>query len=212
MRETERAAASAIRRRLAALSSLYKYLIRHGHAPAESRRRGGAAGDHRDAGATPAFSKAQARKIPNAPPEDTIAGLRDRAILSVAPQVGLQRAEIAALTVGDLHQNRGDDSLRVTRKRGRRDALAMNPQTAARIRAYRLRRAQGRYRRAAVPAGQAQLEAPGRAPAHGPRRDRPRGARVCSRARARPPSEIAKDRSHPNHPARSLPAECRGRL
>src|ERR1700746_2482487 len=135
MRETERAAASAIRRRLAALSSLYKYLIRHGHAPAESRRRGGAAGDHRDAGATPAFSKAQARKIPNAPPEDTIAGLRDRAILSVAPQVGLQRAEIAALTVGDLQ---GDDSLRVTRKRGRRDALAMNPQTAARIRAYRL--------------------------------------------------------------------------
>jgi hypothetical protein len=33
MRETERAAASTIRRRLAALSSLYKYLIRHGHAP-----------------------------------------------------------------------------------------------------------------------------------------------------------------------------------
>jgi integrase/recombinase XerD len=119
---------------------------------------------NRDEGATLAFSKARERKALNAPPEDTIARLRDRAILSVAPHVRLQRAEIAALTVGDLHQNRGDDSLRVTRKRGRRDALAMNPQTAARIRAYRLRRAQGRYRRAAVPAGQAQLEAPGRAP------------------------------------------------
>ena len=32
MRETERAAASTIRRRLAALSSLYKHLVRHGHA------------------------------------------------------------------------------------------------------------------------------------------------------------------------------------
>jgi len=65
-----------------------------------------------------------------------IRGLRDRAILSVGLQVGLRRAEIAALKVGDLHQNRGYDSLRVTRKRGRRDALAINPQTAARIRAY----------------------------------------------------------------------------
>jgi len=51
-------------------------------------------------------------------------------------QVGLRRAEIAALTVGDLHQNRGYDSLRVVRKGGRRDALAINPQTAARLRAY----------------------------------------------------------------------------
>ena len=91
---------------------------------------------NRDEGATLAFSKARERKALNAPPEDTIAGLRDRAILSAAPHVRLRRAEIAALTDGDLFQNRGDDSLRVTRKRGRRDALAMNPQTAARIRAY----------------------------------------------------------------------------
>jgi len=66
-------------------------------------------------------------------------GLRDRAILSVGLQVGLRRAEIAALKVGDLHQNRGYDSLRVVRKGGRHEALAINPQTAQtaqRIRAY----------------------------------------------------------------------------
>jgi site-specific recombinase XerD len=61
----------------------------------------------------------------DAPVENTIAGLRDRAILSVGLQVGLRRAEIAALRVGDLHQNRGYDSLRVMRKGGRRDALAI---------------------------------------------------------------------------------------
>jgi integrase/recombinase XerD len=33
MREVERAASSTIRRRLAALSSLHKHLVRHGHAP-----------------------------------------------------------------------------------------------------------------------------------------------------------------------------------
>jgi hypothetical protein len=37
--------------------------------------------------------------------------------------------------VFDLHQNRGFDSLRVYRKGGRGDALAINPQTAARLRA-----------------------------------------------------------------------------
>jgi site-specific recombinase XerD len=72
----------------------------------------------------------------DAPPVDTLAGLRDRAILSVGLQVGFRRAEIAALNVGDLHQNRGFDALRVVRKGGRREALAINPQTAQRIRAY----------------------------------------------------------------------------
>jgi integrase len=46
----------------------------------------------------------------DAPADDTIAGLRDRAILSAGLKVGLRRAEIAALKVGDLHQNRGCDS------------------------------------------------------------------------------------------------------
>jgi integrase/recombinase XerD len=87
-------------------------------------------------GTTLAFAKAQARKMLDAPAEDSVAGLRDRALLSVGLQVGLRRAEIAALKVGDLHQNRGYDSLRVVRKGGRRDALAINPQTAARLRAY----------------------------------------------------------------------------
>jgi integrase len=53
-----------------------------------------------------------------------------------ATKVPNRRAEIAALKIGDLHQNRGYDCLRVARKGGRRDALAINPQTAARLRAY----------------------------------------------------------------------------
>ena len=40
------------------------------------------------------------------------------------------------MNVGDLHQNRGFDALRVTRKGGRRESLAINPQAAQRIRAY----------------------------------------------------------------------------
>jgi integrase/recombinase XerD len=136
MREQEGAAASTVRRRLSALSSLFKHLVRHGAAgrnPVVDVQRPAI---NRDEGSTSAFSKAEARRLLDAPSSDTLAGLRDRAILSVGLQVGLRRAEIAGLIVGDLHQNRGFDALRLTRKGGRRDALAINPQSAARIRAY----------------------------------------------------------------------------
>ncbi len=136
MREIDEAEPSTIRRRLAALSSLFKHLVRHHHVkinpvadverPAINRREG----------STLAFAKADAAKLLNTPAEDTIEGLRDRAILSIGLQVGLRRAEIAALSVEDLHQNRGFDSLRIVRKGGRRDALAIHPNVAQRIRAY----------------------------------------------------------------------------
>ncbi len=136
MREQDGAAASTVRRRLAALSSLFKHLVRHGAAnrnPVVDVQRPTI---NREESSTAAFSKAQARRLLDTPPADTVAGLRDRAILAVRLQVGLRRAEIAALKVDDLHQNRGFDALRLTRKGGRRDALAINPQAATRIRAY----------------------------------------------------------------------------
>lgn len=136
MRETEGAEASTVRRRMSALSSLFKHLVQHNYATknpvAEVKR----PTINRDEGSTPAFSKAQARKLLDAPAENTIAGLRDRALLSVGLQIGFRRAEIASLKVSDLHQNRGFDALRVVRKGGRKESLAINPQSAQRIRAY----------------------------------------------------------------------------
>lgn len=136
MREQEGAAASTVRRRLSALSSLFKHLVRHGSAGRNPVADVARPSINREEGSTAAFSKAQARKLLDAPSPDTLAGMRDRAILSVGLQVGLRRAEIAGLTVGDLHQNRGYDALRLTRKGGRRDALAIHSQVAQRIRAY----------------------------------------------------------------------------
>lgn len=135
-REDEGAAPSTVRRRLAALSSLFKHLVTHGAASRNPVADVTRPAINRDEGSTAAFSRAEARKLLDAPPADTLAGLRDRAILAVGLQAGFRRAEIAALKVGDLHQNRGFDALRVVRKGGRREALALNPQAAARIRAY----------------------------------------------------------------------------
>jgi integrase/recombinase XerD len=136
MRESEEAAPSTVRRRLAALSSLFKYLVRHGHAKSNPVAEVERPAINRREGSTLAFSKVDATKLLNTPAEDTVEGLRDRAILSVGLQVGLRRAEIAVLSVEDLHQNRGFDSLRIVRKGGRRDALVIHPNTAQRIRAY----------------------------------------------------------------------------
>jgi site-specific recombinase XerD len=109
---------------LAAASSPHKHLFRRDHAQRNPVVEVERPAINRDEGSTLAFAKAQAQML-DAPSEDTVAGLRDRAILSIGLQVGLRRAEIAALTVGDLHQNRGYDSLHVSRKGGRRDALAI---------------------------------------------------------------------------------------
>ena len=136
MREIDKAAPSTIRRRLAALSSLFKHLARYDHAEKNPVGEVERPAINREEGTTLAFSKAQARKLLDTPPDDSVEGLRDRAILSVGLQVELRRAEIAALKVGDLHQNRGFDSLRVVRKGGRHEALAINPQTAQRIKTY----------------------------------------------------------------------------
>ena len=136
MRESQLLQPTTIRRRLAALSSLFRHLVQHDvvainpvrdvERPRVSRRQG-----H-----TLAFSQRQARNVLDAPSPHTIQGLRDRAILAVGFQVGLRRAEITSLKVRDLHQNRGFDSLWVHRKGAKRESVAIHPQVAQRIRDY----------------------------------------------------------------------------
>ena len=85
---------------------------------------------------TLAFSQKQARSILDTPPDNTLLGVRDRAMLAVGLQVGFRRAEIASLKVGDFHINRGFDTLRVVRKGGKKGSRAIPPQAAQRIRDY----------------------------------------------------------------------------
>ena len=136
MREVQQLQASTIRRRLAALSSLFGHLVRHGVVAANPVRDVDRPRVSRRQGKTLAFSRRQARRLLDAPSPHTIQGLRDRAILAVGLQVGLRRAEITTLKVRDLHQNRGFDSLWVNRKGGKRESVAVHPQVAQRIRDY----------------------------------------------------------------------------
>ena len=101
-------------------------MIRHGYAEINPVTEIERPPINREEGTTLAFSKDQARLL-DTPADNTLDGLRDRAILAVGLQVGLRRAEIAALKVGDLHKNRGFDSLRVVRNGGRRELWLFIP-------------------------------------------------------------------------------------
>src|SRR5262245_48229207 len=101
------ASPATVRRHLSALSALMDYLceknaIAHNPVDGVARPSEGA-----NEGKTPALSDAQARKLLEAPPADTLKGKRDRAILAVLLYHGLRRSELCALRVKDLAERRG---------------------------------------------------------------------------------------------------------
>lgn len=105
-----------IRRKLAALSSLYSYLCkRHAvlHNPVLGVKRPRSMNRE---GVTPALGDHQARLLLQAPPEDTIKGLRDRAILATLLFHAIRREELCTLKVGDVRLRQGVPHLRIERK------------------------------------------------------------------------------------------------
>jgi len=108
---------SSIRRKLSALSSLFDYLCERNAVagnPVDGVKRPLANGNE---GSTPALGDAQARKLLDAPPEDTLKGVRDRAILSTLLYHGLRREELCRLLVKDLQSREGVVHFRILGKR-----------------------------------------------------------------------------------------------
>lgn len=108
------------RRKLAALASLFDYLIerdpRHTRNPVHGVKR-----PRTDSyeGKTPALSSSQAKLLLDAPNEYSVKGLRDRAVLAVLLYHGLRRQEVAQLRICDLQVRDGCEHLRVHGKGGK---------------------------------------------------------------------------------------------
>ena len=105
-----------IRRKLAALSSLYAYLCeRHAvlHNPVLGVKRPRSMNRE---GVTPAIGEHQARTLLEAPPEHTLKGQRDRAILATLLYHAIRREELCTLKVGDVQQRQGVPYLRIEGK------------------------------------------------------------------------------------------------
>jgi integrase/recombinase XerD len=115
---------SSIRRKLAALSALFDYLCERNAVagnPVDGVERPTANGNE---GSTPALGDAQARKLLDAPPEDTLKGVRDRAILATLLYHGLRREELCGLRVRDIQSRQGVMHFRV---KGKRDKIRFVP-------------------------------------------------------------------------------------
>jgi integrase/recombinase XerD len=134
--ESRALAGATIRRKLAALSSLFEYLCETNAVlsnPVKGVKRPKMESSE---GKTPAIGDHQARSLLNAPDATTLQGQRDRAILSTLLYHGLRRAELCALAVGDLQQRRGVMHLRIQGKGGKLRYLPLHPGTAEVIDGY----------------------------------------------------------------------------
>jgi integrase/recombinase XerD len=135
--EEEKVKPRTIQRRLAALSSLFEHFIEQGILtlnPVQSVKRPKINNQQR--GVTPAFSSTEAAQLLELPDNETVQGLRDRALLSVLLQAGLRRSEVARLHVKDFYQEEGFHALRFTKKGNIDHKVILHPQTAARIKDY----------------------------------------------------------------------------
>lgn len=115
---------SSIRRKLSALSALFDYLCERNAVtgnPVDGVKRPAA---NNNEGSTPALGDAQARKLLEAPPADTLKGIRDRAILATLLYHGIRREELCRLRVRDLQSRQGVMHIRV---RGKRDKVRYVP-------------------------------------------------------------------------------------
>src|SRR6516162_3571399 len=115
---------ASIRRKLSALSSLFDYLCERNAVtgnPVDGVKRPMANGNE---GSTPALGDAQARKLLDAPPADTLKGVRDRAILATLLYHGMRREELCGLRVRDMQSRQGVMHFRI---RGKRDKIRFIP-------------------------------------------------------------------------------------
>src|SRR6266550_2587010 len=134
--EQRQLAGATIRRKLAALSSLFEYLCEHNavmHNPVKGVKRPKVESYE---GKTPALGDHQARALLNAPNTETLKGKRDRAMLSTLLYHGLRREELCTLKVRDITQRRGVLHLRVHGKGSKLRYLPLHPGTAEVITEY----------------------------------------------------------------------------
>ena len=208
------------RRKLSAVSSLFRYLCNENAVhenPVSGVRRPRM--ENANEGRTPALSDAQARRLLSAPEGGSLQARRDRALLAVLLYHGLRRDEVARLTVGSLHEHRGVPHLRVLGKDLKTRPVPVHPAALSALGDYLELAEHRRDRKAplfqptqARPAAhrrrhlqtRAEVRLPGRH-YHGAHRPRPPGhdrhERPRARGRHRTRPGLARPRQREHHPA-----------
>jgi len=138
--EARELSSSTIRRKLAALSSLFNFLYDRNAVALNPVRGVRRPMDGANQGHTPAIGDAQALRLLSTPDEDTLVGKRDRAILSVLLFHALRREEVCKLRVRDLQEREGQREglphFFVRGKGGKVRFVPVDPGSQLRIRQY----------------------------------------------------------------------------
>jgi site-specific recombinase XerD len=128
-----------VRHRLSSLSSLFEYLCDKNavtHNPVKGVRRPKVESYE---GKTPAIGDHQARKLLVAPTDQSVKGMRDRAILSTLLYHALRREELCKLRVKDFkHVRRGVAHLKVSGKGGKTRYVPLHPAASGLVLEYLL--------------------------------------------------------------------------
>lgn len=143
-------APATLRRKLAALSSLFNYLCEQNAVldnPTLGVKR---VKENSHEGKTPALSDSQARLLLDMPSENTLKGKRDRAVLSTLLYHGLRRAELCKLRVEDMQVRQGINHFRVHGKGGKIRYIPVHYETARRIDDYLVTAGHGTLKNAAL--------------------------------------------------------------
>ena len=127
---------ATISRKLSALSALFGYLCERNAVtdnPAHGVKR---PSEGANEGKTPALSDGQARKLLEAPDEQSLKGVRDRAILATLLYHGLRREELTKLRVKDIQHREGTPHLVVQGKGRKIRYVPLHPEAGRLIQAY----------------------------------------------------------------------------
>jgi integrase/recombinase XerD len=125
--ERRQLAGSTLRRKLAALSSLFEYLCERNAVatnPVDGVKRPKV---ETNEGKTPALGDAQTRYLLKLPVGNGLKQLRDRALLSILFHHGLRREEVSSLKVSSMQQRRGVPHLLVHGKGGKIRHIPLHP-------------------------------------------------------------------------------------
>lgn len=134
--EHRKLATATIRRKLAAVSSMYAYLcdrnsVEHNPTSGVARPKEGA-----NEGKTPAISDKQARALLDAPTGDSWQARRDRAMLSVLLFEGLRASELCGLRIKDYTERRGIRTFAVRGKGSKLRYLPAHPHAILALQEY----------------------------------------------------------------------------
>lgn len=133
--EAAGASGATVRRKLSAMSKLYKFLCDR-NAVAENPVSGVERPRASDQGITPALSDEAVRTLLDAPPATTLRGKRDRAILAVLLFGGVRRQELCDLQIRHIVHDEGIYKLRVHGKGDKERVIELAPETMRKLTDY----------------------------------------------------------------------------